>query len=159
MLESVSNPTLGYRLDPGELGLWNSASAGRSILRVLTQEISNWLYFKRKVEREGGVIIQGGISLDLRKRGSFLAAVAGRTTVWVYYPGEKTQANPSMEQQYKQQIQEKIRELENQLNFATPEEKEKLEQQIQLLRMAMNLPLQLVQMLLEPLGLLFNATA
>lgn len=159
MLESVSNPTLGYRLDPGELGLWNSVSAGRSILRVLTQEISNWLYFKRKVEREGGVIIQGGISLDLRKRGSFLAAVAGRTTVWVYYPGEKTQANPSMEQQYKQQIQEKIRELENQLNFATPEEKEKLEQQIQLLRMAMNLPLQLVQMLLEPLGLLFNATA
>jgi len=159
MLEPVSNPTLGYRLDPGELGLWNTASASRSVLRVLTQEISNWLYFKRKVEREGGVIIQGGISLDLRKRGSFLAAVAGRTTVWVYYPGERTQNDAVADNQYKQHIQEKIRELENQLTFATPEEREKLEQQIQLLKMAMNLPLQLVQILLEPLGLFLNAIA
>ncbi|WP_448531397.1 hypothetical protein [Pseudothermotoga sp.] len=159
MLESVSNPTLGYRLDPGEPGLWNSASASRSVLRVLTQEISNWLYFKRKVEREGGVIIQGGISLDLRKKGSFLAAVAGRTTVWVYYPSERTQGNTSVDGEYKQHIEQKIRELENQLIFATPEEREKLEQQIQLLKMAMNLPLQLVQMLLEPLGLFLNAIA
>lgn len=157
MLESVSNPTLGYKLDPGELGLWNTAPASRSILRVLTQEISNWLYFKRKVEREGGVIIQGGISLDLRKRGSFLAAVAGRTTVWVYYPGEKIKSETEG-QQYKEQLEEKIRELEKRLIFATPEEREKLEQQIELLRMIMNLPLQFVQMLLEPLGLFLNAT-
>jgi hypothetical protein len=126
---------------------------------VLTQEISNWLYFKRKVEREGGVIIQGGISLDLRKKGSFLAAVAGRTTVWVYYPSERAQGNTSVDGEYKQHIEQKIRELENQLIFATPEEREKLEQQIQLLKMAMNLPLQLVQMLLEPLGLFLNAIA
>jgi hypothetical protein len=126
---------------------------------VLTQEISNWLYFKRKVEREGGMIIQGGISLDLRKKGSFLAAVAGRTTVWVYYPSERTQGNTSVDGEYKQHIEQKIRELENQLIFATPEEREKLEQQIQLLKMAMNLPLQLVQMLLEPLGLFLNAIA
>lgn len=157
MLESVTNPTLGYRLDPGELGLWNSAPASRSILRVLSQEISNWLYFKRKVEREGGVIIQGGISLDLRKRGSFLAAVAGQTRVWVYYPSEKIQPSGPSEQQYKQHIEEKIRQLESQLTFATPEEKEKLEQQIQFLKMAMNLPLQLIKILLEPLGLLLNA--
>ncbi|MCS7174283.1 hypothetical protein [Pseudothermotoga sp.] len=157
MPESVANPTLGYKLDPGELGLWNSAPASRSILRVLSQEISNWLYFKRKVEREGGVIIQGGISLDLRKRGSFLAAVAGRTSVWVYYPGERAQSNEFSEQSYKQYIEEKIRQLESQLAFATPEEKEKLEQQIQLLEIAMNLPLQLIKMLFEPLGLFLNA--
>ncbi|MFN3284338.1 MAG: hypothetical protein ACK40Q_08930, partial [Pseudothermotoga sp.] len=106
-VEGLQNPILGYRLDPGEPGLSHSAPASRSILRVLSQEISNWLAFKREAERNGGVIIQGGITLDLRKRGSFLAAIAGKTTAWIYYPSQQG-AQQNVDNSYKDQIQDQI---------------------------------------------------
>ncbi len=151
-VEGLSNPVLGYKLDPGEPGLPNSAPASRSILRVLSQEISNWLAFKREAERNGGVIIQGGITLDLRKRGSFIAAIAGKTTAWIYYPSEKT-----YQSDYKNQIQNQIQKLEAKLNSTTDEEeKQKLQEQLALLKMMMNMPMQLVKNLLIPLGIFLD---
>lgn len=151
-VEGLSNPVLGYKLDPGEPGLPNSAPASRSILRVLSQEISNWLAFKREAERNGGVIIQGGITLDLRKRGSFIAAIAGKTTAWIYYPSEKT-----YQSDYKNQIQNQIQKLEAKLNSTTDEEeKQKLQEQLALLKMMMNMPVQLVKNLLIPLGIFLD---
>ncbi|WP_041081177.1 hypothetical protein [Thermotoga profunda] len=155
-IEGVLNPTLGYKLDPGEPGLPYSAPASRSIIRVLSQEISNWLAFKREAERNGGVIIQGGITLDLRKRGSFIAAIAGKTTAWIYYPSQEKQQ--VSQDSYKDQIQNQIQKLEFRLNSTTnEEERQKLEQQLALLKMMLNMPAQLLRDLLMPLGMFLDA--
>lgn len=155
-IEGVLNPTLGYKLDPGEPGLPYSAPASRSIIRVLSQEISNWLAFKREAERNGGVIIQGGITLDLRKRGSFIAAIAGKTTAWIYYPSQEKQQ--VSQDSYKDQIQNQIQKLEFRLNSTTnEEERQKLEQQLALLKMMLNMPAQLLRDLLMPLGIFLDA--
>ncbi|HOJ87835.1 MAG TPA: hypothetical protein PLP64_03670 [Pseudothermotoga sp.] len=154
-VEGVQNPILGYKLDPGEPGLSHSAPASRSILRVLSQEISNWLAFKREAERNGGVIIQGGITLDLRKRGSFIAAIAGKTTVWIYYPSQ--QAQQPAENSYKDHIQGEIQKLEARLNTAaSEEERQKLEEQLALLKMMMNMPAQLLRDLLMSVGIFLD---
>ncbi|HEY8543288.1 MAG TPA: hypothetical protein VIL29_12955 [Pseudothermotoga sp.] len=155
-IEGVLNPTLGYKLDPGEPGLPYSAPASRSIIRVLSQEISNWLAFKREAERNGGVIIQGGITLDLRKRGSFIAAIAGKTTAWIYYPSQEKQG--ISQDNYKNQIQNQIQKIEIKLNSTTSEEeRQKLEQQLALLKMMLNMPAQLLRDLLMPLGIFLDA--
>jgi len=145
---SLSNPRLYYKLDPGEPGLANSAPASMSVLRVASQELANYLAFKRRAEREGGFIIDGGIHLDLRKRGSFLAAVAGRTQVWIYAPTRTTkQAAPNGEEQglqvqdgiSKNDVSERIRSLYRKLQqTADPAEREKIEREIILLQMALN---------------------
>ncbi|APT75165.1 hypothetical protein XO10_01280 [Marinitoga sp. 1135] len=79
------NPILGYKLDPGEPGLSTGAPASLSILRVLSQETSNLVRFKAEAAKNGGYIIYSKISLDMEKRGAFLAAVAGKTEVKVAY--------------------------------------------------------------------------
>ncbi|MDI3517657.1 MAG: hypothetical protein PWP09_1723 [Thermotogota bacterium] len=141
------NPRLYYKLDPGEPGLANSAPASMSILRVAGQELANYLAFKRQAEREGGFIIGGGIRLDLQKRGPFLAAVAGRTHVWIYTPANKQgRATPEesgipqeQEDISKSEVSERIRALYRKLQQATdPQEREKLEREILLLQMALN---------------------
>lgn len=142
----ISNPILGYKLDPGEPGIPHSAPASRSILRVLSQEISNLIYFKKEALREGGAIIYSNIALDLRKRGSFLAAVAGRTQVFIYTPatgsGENERTNSlGLELQNKQQeIEKKILELERQLKTETdPFERERLKEDLERLKLALNI--------------------
>lgn len=127
------NPTLGYRLDPGEPGLAYSAPASRSILRVLSQEISNLVAFKKEAMREGGYVVYSNISLDLRKRGSFLAAVAGRTQVLVYKPVERIIAEDT-----RREIEDKINQLRAQLMRETnPLIKERLEEDIRRLEIAL----------------------
>ncbi len=127
------NPTLGYRLDPGEPGLAYSAPASRSILRVLSQEISNLVAFKKEAMREGGYVVYSNISLDLRKRGSFLAAVAGRTQVLVYKPVERI-----LEEDTRREIEDKINQLRAQLIRETnPLIKERLEEDIRRLEIAL----------------------
>lgn len=127
------NPTLGYRLDPGEPGLAYSAPASRSILRVLSQEISNLVAFKKEAMREGGYVVYSNISLDLRKRGSFLAAVAGRTQVLVYKPVERI-----IEEDTRREIEDKINQLRAQLIRETnPLIKERLKEDIRRLEIAL----------------------
>lgn len=127
------NPTLGYRLDPGEPGLAYSAPASRSILRVLSQEVSNLVAFKKEAMREGGYVVYSNISLDLRKRGSFLAAVAGRTQVLIYKPAERI-----LEEDTRREIEDKINQLRAQLMRETnPLIKERLEEDIRRLEIAL----------------------
>ncbi len=142
------NPVLSYKLDPGEPGLAYSAPASMSILRVLTQEVSNYLAFKREATRQGGFIISGGIYLDLRKRGGFLAAVAGKTKVFMYIPGNKNiqdaqkSQNPDQPQSQlnpRQEIERKIQELQEKIaRTQDPLERERLERELALLEMALN---------------------
>jgi len=63
---------LGYKLDPGEPGIPSGAPASQSVLRVLNQELANYMDFKKQAAEQGGFVIGGGIYLDLRRRGSFL---------------------------------------------------------------------------------------
>ncbi len=157
-ITGLENPILGYKLDPGEPGLAHSSSASNSILRVLTQEISNWLAFKREAEKNGGVIIFGGISLDLRKRGSFLAAVAGRTTAYIYYPNRSESVNQVDETEVKEKVKQEIEKLQTKLmTAASEEERKKLEEQIALLQLVMHMPVQLIKQLLQPTGILLDA--
>ncbi|WP_164723682.1 hypothetical protein [Thermosipho globiformans] len=163
-VSAISNPMLGYRLDPGEPGLSHGAPASRSVLRVLSQELSNYYAFERKAQKEGGYIIYGGIYLDLRKRGSFLAAVAGKTRVWMYIPGKNDQDNEISENEGlkvdTRHVSEKIRQLQLKLQIEEdPVKREELERQILMLEMAknalqfgMNFPKYL-------LGILFDQTA
>lgn len=163
-MNAVINPMLGYKLDPGEPGIPSSAPASRSVLRVLSQELANYMDFKKQAMENGGFIIAGGIFLDLQKRGSFLAAVAGKTKVWMYFPGDKTNelsnipelpglpgakndnnlSKPGetneMDSNVKQsKIQEKIDELYRKIAMTDdPFEIEKLQEQILMLTMAMN---------------------
>ena len=138
------NPMLGYKLDPGEPGLAHSAPASMSVMRVLNQEISNYLAFKKEAMRKGGFIISGGIFLDLRRRGGFLAAVAGKTKVWMYIPGKKDQVREGNQgvddqQDAKSQIKDKIDELKMKLDSTTdPMEREKLQREIAMLELALN---------------------
>lgn len=154
---AVVNPRLGYKLDPGEPGVPFGAPASQSVLRVLNQEIANYIDFKKEALEQGGFIISGGIYLDLRKRGSFLAAVAGKTKVWIYVPGraasQESPGEPGYSDQVagnersekpgddlrKTEIQQKIDELYRKLAVTQdPLEQEKLVDQILMLTMAMN---------------------
>ncbi len=156
-ISALENPVLGYKLDPGEPGLAHSAPASRSILRVLSQEISNWLAFKREAEKNGGVIIFGGIYLDLRKRGSFLAAVAGHTTAYIYYPNRSTDPQHVDETEVKSRIKQEIEKLEAKLLIVTTEEeRRRIEEQIAFLKIVMNMSFQTAKQLLQPVGILFD---
>ncbi|KAF2959783.1 hypothetical protein [Thermotoga sp. 38H-to] len=140
----ISNPVLGYKLDPGEPGIPHFAPASRSIMRVLSQEISNLIYFKKEALRKGGMIIYSNIALDLRKRGSFLAAVAGRTQVFIYTPetksSERTHSLGSELQNKQQEIERKILELERRLKTETdPLERERLKEDLERLKLALNI--------------------
>ncbi|MFN4267258.1 MAG: hypothetical protein ACK4EZ_00255 [Fervidobacterium pennivorans] len=145
---SVVNPVLGYKLDPGEPGVPFGAPASQSFLRVMSQEFANYIDFKKQAAEQGGFIIYGGIYLDVQKRGSFLAAVAGKTKVLIYVPGQQN-GNTSQENQQnkigedsnlkRNEIERKIDELYRKLQQTVdPTEREKLLQQILLLTMAIN---------------------
>ncbi|AEH52005.1 hypothetical protein [Pseudothermotoga thermarum] len=159
-ISALENPILGYKLDPGEPGLAHSSAASNSILRVLTQEISNWLAFKREAERNGGVIIFGGIYLNLQKRGSFLAAVSGRTTAYIYYPNKSQTVEQVEETEIKARIKQEIERLETRIQIAASlEEQERIERQIAFLKLVMNMPLVLLKQLLGPSGILLDVFA
>ena len=142
---SIENPVLGYKLDPGEPGIPYSAPASRSVLRVLSQEISNLIAFKKEALENGGYVIYGRISLDLRKRGSFLAAVAGKTQVYIYYPGKKETSNeqefylPQVRHTSVRELERKINELERKLySSSDPIERQNIKRDLTRLRLALN---------------------
>ncbi|MDN5337650.1 MAG: hypothetical protein PWQ20_720 [Thermotogaceae bacterium] len=130
------NPTLGYKLDPGEPGLAYSAPASRSIIRVLSQEVSNLIAFKNEALRKGGVVIYSKISLDMQKRGIFLAAVAGKTEVRILIPGEKEVMESGRPESEDPQIRlEKLKnEIERELLIENDQDKvEELKQKLLIL--------------------------
>ena len=135
----ISNPVLGYKLDPGEPGIPYSAPASRSVLRVLSQEISNLVAFKKEALREGGYVIYSNIALDMRKRGSFLAAIAGRTQVYIYTPADQNTGKTSELQDKQEEIERKILELQRCLDQETDlVERERLKEDIERLKLALS---------------------
>lgn len=87
----VYNPILGYKLDPGEMGIASPSTAMLSIEHVAGHETGNVARAYAEAAADGGYVIYSAITLDMRKRGMFLAAVAGKTTVEIYYPNKKKQ--------------------------------------------------------------------
>jgi len=162
------NPILGYKLDPGEPGLAYSAPASRSIIRVLTQELSNLIAFKNEALRKGGVVIYSKISLDMQKRGMFLAAVAGRTEARMLIPDEKKKDNvfngnllysqQSLNESQEVKLEKLKSELERQLLMEkNPEKIEEIKRKIALLNSLLNNPvLKNSELVLQ--GLLVNET-
>ncbi|MGM0641456.1 MAG: hypothetical protein ACQESN_08555 [Thermotogota bacterium] len=171
MVDSVnpelSNPYLGYGLDPGERGLSLSSPASMSIMRVASHEARNIAQFKNKAAQEGGVVLYTDIDLTLKKRGSYLAAVAGKSTAVILYrkdaeearnidgymvssqsqrqdPGSVGSENGEEENKInssntEQNVEEQIDDLENKLRIENdPEKREELEQKLELYKLLKN---------------------
>ncbi|MCD6362401.1 MAG: hypothetical protein J7M13_00120 [Synergistetes bacterium] len=81
----IRNPTLYYKLDPGEMGIAAPAKASESVLRVTAHELGNIHRFEAEAAMEGGIVIYENISLDLAFEGSFLAARAGKSEAKIIY--------------------------------------------------------------------------
>ena len=79
--QTVSNPRLGFRLDPGEPGVLRSASASQSTLRVAEQEGRNTRRLEAAAQRDGRIVTRSVRQFTRADTGSFLATRAGRTIV------------------------------------------------------------------------------
>jgi hypothetical protein len=162
----LSNPYLGYGLDPGERGLSLSSPASMSIMRVASHEARNIAQFKNKAAQEGGTVLYTDIDLTFRKRGSYLAAVAGKSTAVVLYrkdaeearnidnymvssqtqkrdpfsiEGEDEQENKISSNSSGQNVEEQIKNIENKLRIENdPEKREELEQKLELYKLLKN---------------------
>lgn len=77
----LTDPTLGFRLDPGEPGVLRGAPASRSTLRVAEQEGRNVRRLEAQARREGRVVTRAVTTFTRAPAGSFLGTVAGLTTV------------------------------------------------------------------------------
>ncbi len=80
------NPTLYYKLDPGEWGSSAPATAGTSITRVASHESSNILRFESEAARKGCYVVAKDLYLNLKQDGMYLAATSGRSSVLTYCP-------------------------------------------------------------------------
>jgi hypothetical protein len=163
----LSNPYLGYGLDPGERGLSLSSPASMSIMRVASHEARNIAQFKNKAAQEGGVVLYTDIDLTLRKRGSYLAAVAGKSTAVILYrkdaeearnidgymvssqsqrqdpssvgSEEEKEENAVNTNNSNQNVEEQIENIENKLRIENdPEKREELEQKLELYKLLKN---------------------
>ena len=91
MLNKVqfSNPVLRYKLDPGEPGMPYPSKASMSIARVASHELGNIIRFRQKAAREGGIVVGTKIYLNLKARGSYLAATSGYSEARIIYPNRR----------------------------------------------------------------------
>lgn len=84
MLNSVNtlnNPTLGYKLDPGEPGMLKSAKASESFSKVSAQERRNIRRMESDARMEGRTVIKSEINYKFGIEGSFPALKAGQSVV------------------------------------------------------------------------------
>lgn len=79
--QALANPSLGFRLDPGEPGVLRQASASDSTLRVAEQEGRNTRRLEAQALREGRVVTRSVRTFTRGPEGSFLTTVAGLTRV------------------------------------------------------------------------------
>jgi len=77
----VHNPTVAYRLDPGEPGVANPARAAASAYTVVGQESRNRARLKAAALQEGQDVLLLKTEYKVRKVGSFLVPVGGLTTI------------------------------------------------------------------------------
>lgn len=93
----LSNPTLGYRLDPYEPGLIRHAKASQSTAQVVSHEQRNLTRLSRQAIQEGRVIIRKQITYRPTIAGSYMGTAAGRTTVVSMEKGRPEEENPLLE--------------------------------------------------------------
>ncbi len=77
----ISNPVMGFRLDPGEPGMLRSGKANQATLLVTGQEHRNLVRLKSEAIRDGRVIIHAGIRFGRKFAGPYLTTASGLTTV------------------------------------------------------------------------------
>lgn len=77
----ISNPVMGFRLDPGEPGVLHRGKANQATLLVTGQEHRNLVRLKSEAIREGRVIIHAGIKFGRKFQGPYLTTASGLTTV------------------------------------------------------------------------------
>ncbi|WP_036221517.1 hypothetical protein [Mesoaciditoga lauensis] len=165
---NLDNPILYYKLDPGEMGIATPSSAMLSISRVAGHETGNAVRARADAIANGGYVIYSVITLDMRKRGAFLAAVAGKTTVEIYYPhgkngekgvkptGEGNKTSTSAFQSVEMKLKNALRTLKNMLkstkDLAIKEEIQKrisqIENALNMLKMG-KIPLENVESLVN----------
>jgi len=78
---AINNPTLGFRLDPGEPGMLRRGRATEATLLVTGQEHRNLVRLKSEALREGRVIIHASSKFGRAFQGPFLTTTSGLTTV------------------------------------------------------------------------------
>lgn len=91
------NPTLRYKLDPGEPGIASPAPASQSVGKVASHELTNLRRFKREAAEEGGIVVESSIYLNFQHKGAFLAATSGRSKARVLIPEEKAAFEQTIE--------------------------------------------------------------
>jgi hypothetical protein len=77
----ITNPTLGFRLDPGEPGMLRRGKASQATLLVTGQEHRNLVRLKSEAIREGRVVIHADTSYGRAFAGPYLTTTSGLTTV------------------------------------------------------------------------------
>lgn len=116
------NPILSYKLDPGEMGIATPSNAMLSVEHVAGHETGNAVRACAEAIANGGYVIYSAITLDMRKRGMFLAAVAGKTTVEISYPHGKGNFNENKSNvrtptgNVERRLEEALNVLKNRLN-------------------------------------------
>ena len=77
----VQNPTVGYRLDPGEPGLAPPATATNSVYTVVAQESHNRARLQANAQLQGQDVLLVKTDYKVARVGSFNVVVGGHTTV------------------------------------------------------------------------------
>jgi len=81
----LSNPTIGFKLDPGEPGIAGSAPASMSALKVIPHELANIRQFEAEAREKGGIVIEKEITLDIQRVGSYLTVAGGHSKAVILY--------------------------------------------------------------------------
>jgi hypothetical protein len=77
----MSNPVLGFRLDPGEPGVIHSSKASTSTIAVFSQENRNRNRLVAEAVRRGERVIRTDVNLKFTRNGSYVSANSGHTAV------------------------------------------------------------------------------
>ena len=88
----ISNPTVGYKLDPGEPGVAAPARATASVYTVVGQESRNRARLASEAMMEGKDVLFVNTEYQVEQVGSFSVVVGGHTTVVTRNRAEKASA-------------------------------------------------------------------
>ncbi len=122
-ISGFTNPILHYKLDPGEMGVASPSTAMLSVSHVAGHETGNVGRAYAQAAANGGYVVYSAITLDMRKRGIFLAAVAGKTTVEIYYPHGKNGRSPYPFKRVENRLQDTLNVLRASLRSTNNQEK------------------------------------
>ena len=77
----ISDPRVAYRLDPGEPGVAQPATASTSVYTVVGQESRNRTRLASEAMLQGKDVLYVGTNYDVERVGSYTVVVGGHTTV------------------------------------------------------------------------------